>query len=181
MAYTPPTQKERLRYYFRQMFSPESVLRSAAAAGINQGLNTPGEWGQGAEGYGRRFASSYGGHIVQSTVMYGASAVLHEDNRYFLSGRSGVGARLKYAIASAFLARHDDGSAHFSFSRMGSYAAASAISRTWQPPSTRGFENAASSFGIAIAAEAGFNVAREFLPGILHTRGPMAMSQKPGP
>jgi hypothetical protein len=171
--YVPQTQQERLRSYFQHMFNPEAVLRSAAGAGINQAMNTPSEWHQGAEGYGRRFASSYAEHLIQSTAMYGASAALHEDNRYFRSGRSGFGPRLKYAIASSFLARHDDGSRHFSISRISSYAASAAISRLWQPPSTNGPVNAADAFAIAIGVETGFNVAREFLPRILHSRPPV--------
>ena len=178
--YTPMTQKERLRYYFLHMLSPEAFLRSAAGAGINQAMNTPSEWGQGAEGYGKRYASSFGGHIVQSTVMYGTGAILHEDDRYFRSGRSGFVPRLKYAILSTFEARHDDGSVHFSYSRVSSYAAAAAISRAWQPPSTRGPVNFADSFAINVGAEAGFNVVREFLPSIFHSHSPVAMNQAPG-
>lgn len=177
-GYVPMTQKDRLEYYFRHMFSAESVLRSAAGAGINQALNTPSEWHQGAEGYGRRFASIYGNHIIQSTVMYGTSAILHEDNRYFRSGLSGFGPRFQYAIASTFLARHDDGSRHPSISRLGSDIDASVVSRFWQPRSTDKLSNAADAFGIAIGVEAGFNVAREFLPAIFHSRGPVA-SQRP--
>jgi hypothetical protein len=177
-AYTPMTQDERLHYYVQHMFNIESVFRAAAGAGINQAMNTPSEWHQGAEGYGRRFASAYGGHIVQSTVMYGTSAALHEDNRYFRSGQTGVGARLKYALVSAFMARHDDGSRHFSFSRMSSYAAAAAVSRAWQPPSTDKPLNALNGFSISIGVEAGFNVAREFLPGIFHSRAPLAIKEK---
>jgi len=173
VRYVPMTQKDRLREYFRHMFNPEAVLRSAAGSGINQALNTPSEWHQGAEGYGRRFASSYGEHLISSTVMYGTSAMLHEDNRYFRSGRTGFGPRLKYAIASSFLARHDDGSRHFSISRFSSYAAAAVISRSWQPPSTNGPVNATDAFVIAVGVETGFNVAREFLPGIFHSRPPV--------
>lgn len=176
-AYTPMTQNERLQYYFQHMFNVESVFRAAAGAGINQAMNTPSEWHQGAEGYGRRFASVYGGHIVQSTVMYGASAALHEDNRYFRSGETGFGARLKYALVSTFMARHDDGSRHFSLSRMSSYAATAAVSRAWQPPSTDKTLNALNGFGISVGVEAGFNVAREFLPGIFHSRAPLAIKQ----
>lgn len=177
--YTPLTQKERLRHYFQHMFNVESVFRSAAGAGINQALDIPHEWQQGGEGYALRFASSYGEHIIQSTVMYSTSAVLHEDNRYFLSGRSGFKARLKYAIASSFMAHHDDGSMHVSISRLSSYAAAATISRLWQPPSGIGPIHAVDSFAISIGVETGFNVAREFLPGILHSNRPVAMSQNP--
>ena len=178
-TYVPITPKERLHYYFRHMFNVESVFRASVGAGINQGLDTPHEWGQGAEGYGRRFASIYGEHIVQSTVMYGASVILREDNRYFRSGESGFGARFKYAVESTVLARHNDGSRHLSISRMSSYVAAAAISRLWQPPSGRGASHAAELFGIAVGVEAGFNLAREFLPHMFHARGPVAISQNP--
>ena len=179
LAYVPMTEKDRLQDYLRHMFSPESVLRSAAAAGINQGMNTPSEWHQGAEGYGRRFASAYGTHVVEATVMYGTATVLHEDNRYFRSGLTGFGPRFKYAVASTFLARRDDGSRRLSISRLSSYAAAAAISRSWQPPSTTGPVHAMDAFAISIAAEAGFNVAREFLPGIFRARRPVTTVQNP--
>jgi len=173
------TPGERAHYYFKHLFSPESILRSAAGSAINQALNTPHEWGQGSEGYGRRFASSYGSHIIQSTVLYGTSGLFHEDNRYFRSGQAGFAARLKYAVASTFLARHDDGTRHLSYSLIGSDLAAAAISRTWQPPSTRGPVHAADAFAILLGAEAGFNVAREFLPRVFHSRGPVATRVEP--
>jgi hypothetical protein len=166
-------QREKLHYYVRHMFSVESVVRSAAGAAILQGVDTPAEWGQGADGYGRRFANSYGQHVIRSTLMYGSSALLNEDNRYFRSGKSGFWPRLKYAVASSFLARHEDGSRGFSYSRVGSTVATSIISRAWQPASTRGPENAVSSMGTAFGVEVGFNVAREFFPKIFHTRDPV--------
>jgi hypothetical protein len=172
--YTPMTHEEQLQYYVQHLFSAESVLRSATGAGLSQAIDVPHEWGEGGIGYARRFASSWGGHIVQSTVMYGLSSALGEDNRYFSSGETETGARMKYAIASTFLARHKDGSRHFSWSRIGSYAAAAAISRAWQPPSTRGPLYAFGSFGVCVGVEAGFNLAREFLPKLLHARPPLA-------
>ena len=176
-GYVPLTQAERFRQYVKHMFSAESFLRSAAGAGINQALNVPHEWGQGAEGYGRRFASSYGSHIIQSTVMYGASTFLHEDNRYFRSGLTGFRPRVKYAIASSFLARHDDGTRHFSWSRIGSYVSEAAISRAWQPPSERGPTHAVDSFAIVLGVETGFNIAREFLPRFFHSQPPVLPGQ----
>lgn len=171
--YRPMTQDERFRYYVKHMFSAESVFRSAAGAAILQGTDTPAEWGQGAEGYGRRFANSYAQHIMRSTLTYGAAAVLHEDNRYFLSGESRLWPRLKYAIASEFLARRDDGTRRISFSKIGGVVATAFISREWQPPSTGGAVNGASAMGTAFGVEIGFNVAREFFPKIFHTPGPV--------
>jgi hypothetical protein len=176
--YVPITQKERLAYYAHHLFNVESLFRTAAGAGINQAMDTPHEWGEGAEGYGRRFASIYGEHVVQATVMYGTSIVFREDNRYFRSGESSFGSRFKYAVESTLVARHNDGSRHLSISRVSSYLAAAAISRLWQPPSTRGALHGLNLFGIAVGVEAGFNVTREFLPGIFHARAPV-ISQNP--
>ncbi len=145
------------------MLSPVAVGASAAGAGISQWEDTPSEWKQGAEGYGRRFANSYGQHLLRQTMMFGAASVLHEDNRYIRCSESGFGPRLKYAVLSTFLARRDDGTRRFSFSRIGSTAGTAFISRTWQPHSTDTPSDAASSFGISIGVQTGFNVAREFL------------------
>jgi len=164
--FRPMSEAERLQYYFKSTFSVESVLSSAAGAGISQWENSPSEWGQGAQGYARRLGNSYAVHIMQGTLMYGASSILHEDNRYIASGETAFGKRLKYSIASSFLARRDDGTRRLSYSRLGSYLATAFISREWQPHSRNGAQNAMQSFEIAIGATVGFNVAREFLPKV---------------
>jgi hypothetical protein len=71
------------------------------------------------------------------------------------------------------MARHDDGSRHISISQIGSYLAAGFVSRAWQPPSTRGPGCALNSFVIGMGAEVGFNIAREFLPRLLHAHPPV--------
>jgi hypothetical protein len=162
--FVPMTQAERWHYYFKSTFGVEGVLRSTAGAGISQLNNTPSEWGQGAEGYARRWGNSYAQHIMRETLMYGASSVFHEDNRYFPPAQSAFGQRLKYAIGSSFLARSEDGTRHLSFSRLGSYLATAFISRDWQPPGEHGPRTAIMSFGTAMGATVGFNVAREFIP-----------------
>jgi hypothetical protein len=165
--FQPQTQSERLHHYLAGTFSAESVLRSAAGSAILQWADTPTEWGQGAEGYARRFGNSYAQHIMRQTIMYGAADLLHEDNRYFPSGKTTSGARLKYAVASSFLARKDDGTRRISFSRLGTYAAVAFISREWQPHTTNGAQNAASNIETTLATEVGFNIAREFFPPVL--------------
>jgi hypothetical protein len=145
------------------LVQPQAVLFPAFQAGLNQARNTPHEWGQGAEGYGRRFGSVYGQHLIGATVGNAIAFGLHEDNRYFKSRRTGIG-RLSYAITSVLLARHDDRSRFISYSAIGGGAAGAFISRAWQPHSTNSAGDAAVSFGYAIAERAGINVVREFSP-----------------
>src|SRR6266436_4142759 len=158
--FTPTPKEQRLHHYLRTTFSLESALRSGLGSGLSQWTNTPSEWGQGAAGYARRVGNSYGQHVLRQTMMYGASSLLHEDNRYILSSQSGFGPRFRYAVESSFLARRDDGTRRLSYSRLGSYVATAFISRAWQPHSTNGAQNAVSSLETVIGTTVAFNVAR---------------------
>ena len=166
--FIPMTQAQRLRYYFNSTFSLSTLAVAAAGAGTLQLWNIPKEWGQGAEGYGRRIGDLYGQHIIVQTLMYGSSSLLHEDNHYFRSGKSGLWPRLRYAAMSALITRRDDGSTRFAYTRIGSFAAGAFISRAWQPRSITSAGDGAVNFGSFVAVQVGFNVAREFFPRFIH-------------
>jgi len=169
-GYTPPTADQRFDSYVMSMFGPKAWLTGAASAGWGQLRDRPKEWQQGARGFGLRYGSAFAQHITRETLIYGASSLLHEDNRYIRSEETSAGARLKYAIESTFLARKDDGTRTFSFSRIGGMAGSSLISRTWQPESTGRLRSAGLNFSTSLALAVGFNVAREFLPKKLHLK-----------
>jgi len=146
--------------------NPLSFVRVGLSAGIDQANDKPTEWGQGASGYGTRFANILGQYSIQRTVTYGLGSALHEDNRYFNSGRQGFWPRTGYALSSGILARHDDVSRHFSISQVGGVAAGAFLARTWLPPSQSSAGDAAVSFGITMASNMGFSVVKEFLPDL---------------
>ena len=164
--FLPMTRSERLRNYLLGIGGVESVIRAAASGGIRQAENSPKEWGGGAQAYGYRVGDAFAQHVIRGTLQYGASAILHEDNRYFVSGQSGFFRRAKYAVASTFLARHDNGQQQLSFSHIGGAAGTAFISRIWQPRSTTSAGDGAVSFGIAMGTDIGFNMFREFFPDL---------------
>jgi hypothetical protein len=163
-AYTPITDSERLHNYLMGMVGPMTWVTGAASAGWGLLRDRPEEWGQGARGFGLRMGSGFAQRITRETLTFGASSLLHEDNRYIRSTETTNGARIEYALASTFLARKEDGNRRFSFSRIGGMAGSSLISRAWQPVSTGSMKSAGVNFSISLAFAAGFNVAREFLP-----------------
>ena len=164
--FRPMTQHERNRLYFKTMVNPLSFAKVGFSAGIDQANDKPAEWGQGVSGYGRRFANILGQYSIQRTVTYGLGSALHEDNRYFNSGKQGFWPRTGYALTSGILARHDDGSRHFSISQVGGVAAGAFLARTWLPPSQSSASAGAVSFGITMASNMGFSVVKEFLPDL---------------
>jgi hypothetical protein len=164
--FRPMSQSERNQLYFKTMVNPLSFVRVGFSAGIDQANDKPREWGQGASGYGRRFANILGQYSVQRTVTYGLGSILHEDNRYFNSGMQGIWRRTEYALVSGILARRDDETRRFSISQVGGVAAGAFLARIWLPPSQSSPGDAAISFGITMANNMGFSVVKEFLPDL---------------
>lgn len=164
--FRPLTQNERTRIYLKTMVNPLGFAKAAFSAGIDQWNDKPTEWQQGMAGYGQRFANIVGQYSIQRTATFGLSSLLHEDNRYFGSGKSGFWSRTGYALASSVLARHDDGHQHFSISQVSGVAAGAFVSRLWQPPSQNSARDGAVSFAITMASNTGFSVVKEFLPDL---------------
>lgn len=164
--FRPLTRRERNHLYLKTMVNPLGYIKAGFSAGLDQWRDKPPEWEQGASGYGRRFANIVGQYSIQRTVTFGLASALHEDNRYFNSGKRGLWPRTGYALASGMLSRHDDGSLHLSISQVGGVAAGAFLSRFWLPPSQHSAGDAAVSFGITMASNMGFGVVKEFLPDL---------------
>jgi hypothetical protein len=176
--FRPLTQSERNKLYFDSMVNPLSFVRVAASAGIDQAKDKPEEWEQGASGLGKRYANIFAQYSIQRTVTYGLASALHEDNRYFNSGKQAFWPRAGYALASGILARRDDGTRRFSFSLVGGVAAGAFLARTWLPSSQSSAADAAISFGITMGTNIGFGAAKEFVPDLVR---PLMRKNKPKP
>ncbi len=163
----PITERERLRHYLLYTFGPVPVISAAASSGFSQWENSPPEWGQGGAGYGKRVANNLAYKAVRNTLSYAASMALHEDNRYFASGKTGIPARVLHALISPAVARRRSGRDSVSISSLSAIVGASAISRAWSPPSWQGANNIGISIGLTYAGTAGLNIFREFVPDLI--------------
>ncbi len=112
--HTRLTGKDRFQIYLLSVGGPVPLLGEAVGAGIGQGINSPAEWGQGWRAFGERYGSNLAYNGVRQTISYGAAMALHEDTRYFASGRHGFWGRTHYALLSTFTARRPDGRQSFS-------------------------------------------------------------------
>jgi len=165
--FQPLTQKERTQLYGKSIVNPVWYLKGAFSAGQNQWKDKPPEWAQGASGYGKRYADIMGQYAIQKTTMFGLESLLHEDNRYFGSGKKGFWPRTGYALKNSILPRHDNGKRYPSVSLLTGYASGAFLSRPWQPPSSNTAGDGAVSFGISMGWNIGFSMVKEFLPDML--------------
>jgi hypothetical protein len=116
LQYMRPPQKTKLSNYVFDAFGPYPAAGAAFAAGINQMDNTPPEWKQGAEGYGKRFVSNFGIAAVSTTTRYALAQAFKEDTLYYRCECKGLFPRLHHAVISTLTARRgEDGHRVFSF------------------------------------------------------------------
>lgn len=106
-SYTRPTKRERFRRYALDTIGPGALIGAGIGAGFSQASDAPPEWGQGAEGYGKRFASNFGQNAVEQSVTYGLSEALRVDGIFIKSQWRGFRRRLTDALLQNITARLD--------------------------------------------------------------------------
>jgi len=157
---------ERVQAYEHSITNVDSVLGPAFGATINQARNEPPEWGQGASGFGVRFASGYGRMLIGRTIRFGVAAIDHEDPHFSRSNETGFWRRTRYATVHFFLVQTDAGTRIPAFSRFAGAYSAAFIANEWYPASRATTSHALLRGTTALSASLGWNVLREFWPDI---------------
>ncbi len=161
-TYTFPDKHKRFKRYAWDTVGPFAWLGAGIGALIDQAYNKPREWGKTPTGYGKRFASSFGGNLAHQTAKYGLAEAFKQDTRFHKSTKIGVGARAKDAISQAFTARTRTGDTVFSVPKIRGYVAAGLVPLPWKPARYT-IWNGFGSAGLSALGSAGTNLVREFI------------------
>ncbi len=134
----PLTTKQKFQLAWRTSIDPVTFAISGIVAGIEQWQNYFSGYGQGSEGYAKRFGASYGDAFI-GTMIGGAilPAVLHQDPRYYYKGTGSVWSRSLYAISTVVITKGDNGRWQPNYSNVLGNLAAAGISNTYYPPGDR--------------------------------------------
>jgi len=161
----PLTSKQKFELAWKTTVDPVTFVITGAVAGIQQAQNQFGGYGQGAQGYGKRYGASYAdlvtGTFIGSAIL---PSLLKQDPRYFYKGTGTVRSRILYAIANSVICKGDNGHWQANYSNIVGNLAAGGISNLYYPASDRDgpaltFESAA----IGIGATAAANIVQEFI------------------
>ena len=177
----PLTSKQKFKLAYRVTIDPISFGLIGAIAGIQQASDQFSGYGQGAEGYGKRYGASFAdatiGTFLGSAIF---PSLLRQDPRYFYKGTGSKKSRFLYAVANAVICKGDNGHWQANYSSILGSLAAGSISNLYYPASDRNgaaltFENA----GIGIATGAAANLLQEFLIRKLTPNLPSHQPNKP--
>jgi hypothetical protein len=141
-------------------------LQSAFIAGIGQANNANPSFGQGMEGYGKRFGAAYADFGLQNLMTEGLfPTLLHQDPRYFRRRQGSGPSRLAYAISRLFITRADSGKHQFNYSELIGGATSLAISNAYYPDGRNVADNM-GRYAVQLGFDAASNVLKEFWPDL---------------
>jgi hypothetical protein len=171
----PLTSRQKYQLAWKTVIDPVTWAMTGVVAGAEQADNTFAGYGQGMQGYSKRFAANYADGFF-GTVLGGAvlPSLFKQDPRYFYKGTGSVPSRAGYSIANAVICKSDKGRWQPNYSGILGGIAAGGISNLYYPSSDRSgvdvtFENAL----IGTAEGAIQNLFQEFIVRRLTPRLPV--------
>jgi hypothetical protein len=160
----PLTPKQKFELALKTMVDPVSFGLTGVTAAVEQADNLY-DWGQGAQGYGKRYAAAYGTFLTSDILGNAVFPILFkQDPRYFYKGTGSIRSRALYAIATAVVSKGDNHHWQPDYSGILGGITASGLSNAYYPASDRTgpgviFEGAAIGIGIGAVQ----NLIQEFL------------------
>ncbi len=163
------TPKQKFQLAFKSATDPVTFVIAGVDAGVSQFENDYKGYGQGAQGYFKRWGASYAdtfdGDMLGNALF---PTLLHQDPRYFRKGTGSIGSRLWYAASTTFRCRGDNGRWQPNYSNVLGNLAAGGLANLYYPSTDRGagltFERA-----FTVTAEGAFGaIFLEFWPDVSH-------------
>ena len=193
----PLTTKQKFSVVARGSFDYVVYPWYGFLSAISQAENSEPGFGQGASGYGKRFGSAFADGTIENFITGAVlPSLLHQDPRFFQSGKGSFFHRTGYAVSRIFVTRTDSGGQQFNYSEVVGSALSAAISTySYHPkggfvttPSGREFirsdrtlTNTASVWGSQVGYDTLTIVVKEFWPDIhrklSHKRKPADVTQ----
>jgi hypothetical protein len=174
----PLDAKQKFKLAGRTVVDPFTFVFVAGAAGVEQAQNHFRGYGQGAQGYAKRFGAGYAdtvaGTFIGSAIL---PSLLKQDPRYFYKGTGSTSSRFLYALANAVICKGDNGRWQPNYSNVLGNLAAGGISNLYYPPQDRdGAGLTLENGAIGIGATAVSNIFQEFIIRKLTPKAPKNQS-----
>jgi hypothetical protein len=145
----PLTAKQKYSLGWHVVLDPTHFLFAGVTAGVEQADDAFNGYGQGAEGFFKRYGAALGDSTT-ATILTGSvfPALFHQDPRYIYKGTGTNFKRASYALATTVICKGDNGKWQPNYSEVFGELGSGAISNLYYAASDRNgvgltFENAA--------------------------------------
>lgn len=170
------THRDKVCYWWTHSFNAPMVSGAAFNAALDQWVKnrTNREWGQGVEGFSRRFGTRVSQSMAKGTGQALGGLILNEDPRLYASHREGFGSRLAFALTRTFLVRvncdpelSSTCKERLSIGRLGGAFASGFVGMAWTPDRINTTNSALMRSGTAMGGVLAGSLWKEFQPDIM--------------
>jgi hypothetical protein len=134
----PLSTGQKYELFFKSASDPWPFVLTAVGAGIDQAQNSFPEYGQGIEGYAKRWGAGYAdyftGNLLGNAVL---ASMLKEDPRYFQKGTGSFAARFLWAAGGTVWCKRDNGSWGPNYANVVGNLMGAAVSNLYYPAPDR--------------------------------------------
>jgi hypothetical protein len=134
------TSGEKFHLFIKAAFDPVIFGVVGLQAGLSQAENEFPGYGQGAQGYAKRYGASFADQVSSGFFTnYFYSTLLKEDPRYFRKGEGSIKSRIWYSLRQEFVCHTDAGGRSFSWQNVLGAFSSGGLSNAYYPSTDRGF------------------------------------------
>jgi hypothetical protein len=163
----PLTKAQKFKLFVHSSIDPFTFVSSGLQAGLSQATDEFPQYGQGADGYAKRYGATF---TDQASSNFFANffypVLLKEDPRYFRLGYGDTKHRIWYAVQQEFIAHKDSGGKTFAFDNVLGAFTSGTLSNAYYPSNDRGVDLTISRSVIAILYGSVGGIFSEFAPDI---------------
>jgi hypothetical protein len=161
----PLVPRQKFELAWKSSVDPFTFVGVAAIAGVQQATDDFPGYGQGMEGYAKRFGAAYAdvlsGTFIGSAIL---PSVLKQDPRYFYKGTGSGRSRFLYSVANTVICKGDNKRWQPNYSGVLGSFATGAISYLYYPSSDRDAMGLVVQNSLIRLGETAFaNVMQEFI------------------
>ena len=134
----PLSTGQKYQLFFKSATDPWPFLLASVLAGISQAENGLPEYGQGVQGYAKRFGASYGDYFIGNFLGNAVFAsVMREDPRYYQRGHGTYLRRVLWAASGTVWCKRDSGTWGPNYANVIGNLTGAAIANVYYPQSER--------------------------------------------
>jgi hypothetical protein len=159
-----------------------TIGAALVGAAYGQAVDSPEGYGQGGEGYAKRFGANMG--RAASANIFGTfliSSVTHQDPRFFVKKDLSFGQSVKYAAVRLVKTRSDDGRQVVNWGGLLGPLAGEGLANTYYPEDSRTVGDTFARYGADLGWTFGGHLLKQYWPQINKKLHLMPASPEPNP
>lgn len=178
----PLTTKQKAELSWKNFTDPFSLIANGIGAGVDQARNTNKGFGQGAQGYAKRYGASYADFVTSLGMdRFVFRTLFKQDPRYFVKGTGSKASRFEYAISRSVVCRGDNKKAQLCYSSILSEFGTGFLTNYYYPRADRNTNAQLLQGGaISLGANMGINLFHEFVAKKITFKVPCLLWACPG-